>query len=123
MAIVDWFWTDDVAEVRGVRVAGAQVSRCCKGVKNARPFQWDGADSGEGGWKYHYIGKAPCKAPARGGKKLTVPKGQKNRGNLTAENNKNWEMDFELCSRPSRTERNGGLLAGQWAVGGDGREE
>lgn len=35
-------------------------------------------------------------------KKLTVPKGQKNRGNLTAENNKNWEMDFELCSRASR---------------------
>lgn len=48
--------------------------------------------------------KPPVKPRCR--KKLTVPKGQKNRGNLTAENNKNWEMDFELCSRPSRGERN-----------------
>lgn len=42
------------------------------------------------------------KPPARLGKKLTARKGQKNRGNLTGKNNKNWEMDFELCSRASR---------------------
>lgn len=106
-------WRSPVRErMVGGRAGDVQVSRCCKGVKNAvslggmrRGGRRPAARENGIGWKYHYIGKAPCKAPAQ--KKLTVPKGQKNRGNLTAENNKNWEMDFELCSRPSRRERNG----------------